>query len=536
MTNIPSSFTIPGTFITIEGTGDATSGSNNVILLAQSTALTAGTGATFDITSTEITTYTPKAVTLNAAGTGYAVNDTIVINNVGTITVTKIGTDGAISTISASLLNESFTMDMSGTGLTGTTSGSGTGATFDVTSTTNNQFVMASVSVNQAGTGYHVGDSFTFPAGTATVSRIGANGNITDLTFVETTNTVAADPAGTGITATKTNTISGPVNTLTYASSQSSVDSVYGSASDISRMYARYRTVDTVSPVYVIVSNSDSAEDLTTCLNTIAEQSFSVIASPFNSSSSLSAFDTFFDTRYGYASELYGIHLTVKTDTVANLITYGAGNNSKYTTVVGFAPGSIDDDVVKAAAVAAVIAPSLASDPSIPLQLMELNVAPATSGFSIPDRLSLFNSGLATTKETAANEVYLERSRTTYQTNADGVSDDTYQDTETLPQVTLVSTTFRTGVNSKYFTNGMKLAADSSTVIAGQNVATPSAIKATLISLYKNMASAGLVTDEDNFSKNVTVTIKSRGVVSVYAPVTLVEQLRQINIEIDFTK
>lgn len=535
MANIPSSFTIPGTFVTIQGTGTVTTSGNNVILMAKSTSLTQGYGVTFDITSEINATYTPKAVTLNSAGTGYAVNDTIILNNTGTITVTKVDASGGISTFTSDLSTNPVLSDMAGTGIIGS-GGTGSGASFDITSNTLDSYKVSGVNVNNGGTGYHVGDSFTINGATVTVTAIGSSGNVSAINFVVTTQALDSDPAGTSISPSATNTISGPVNTLTYAQSQTDIDQLFGSSSDISRMYARYRAVDIVLPVYVIVSESDSSTDITTCLNTIAEASFSFIFSPFSSSDAIKAFENFFSVRYGYASELYGIHITSKTDTVSNLISYGSTVNSEYTTVVGFPVGSVDDDVVKAAAVGGVIAPSLASDPSLPIQLMELDVAASGSGFAIPDRLALFNAGIATTKEDSAGNVYLERSRTTYQTNADGVSDDTYQDTETLPQVTLVAETFRTGVNTKYFTNRMKLAQDSDNVIAGMNIATPSAIKATLISLYDNMVNDGLVTDADTFSKSVTVTIKTRGVVEVYAPVTLINQLRAIDININFSK
>ncbi|MBS0984467.1 hypothetical protein [Gluconobacter cerinus] len=535
MTSIPSSFTIPGTFVTIQGTGSATSNAGTVILMAASTSLTQGSGVTFDITSQSTTTYTPKTVAINASGTGYAVNDIINLNNVGTLTVTKVDTSGAISTFTSSLSTEALVSNMAATGVSGT-GGSGTGATFDITSNTLNSYAVSGVEVNAQGSGYHVGDVFTLTGATVTVTSINSSGAIITTNFVATTQALTSDPSSTNISPIATTTITGPVNTLTYADSQSTVDGLFGTASDISRMYARYRAVDITLPVYVIAAASDSTADITACLNSIPEASFSLIASPFNSSGSVKAFGTYFDVRYGYASELYGIHITSKTDTVSNLIEYGATVNSEYSTVVAFSEGSVDDDVVKAAALAAVIAPSLASDPSLPIQLMNLDVAASGNAFTIPDRLSLFNAGLTTTKEDSAGDVYLERSRTTYQTNADGVSDNTYQDTETLPQVTLVAETFRTGVNTKFFTNRMKLSPDSSTVIAGQNIATPSAIKATLISLYQNMVQAGLVTDATTFANSVTVTIKSAGVVSVYAPVTLIEQLRQIDININFTK
>lgn len=169
-----------------------------------------GTGATFDVTSTSTTTYVPASVTLANAGTGYAANDTITLTNVGTVTVTTVNESGGITSITSVLDTTAESTDMAGTGISGKTSGSGTGATFNVTSTSTTTYKVSSITLVSGGTGYSVGDVVTVgSAGTYSVTAVStavAGGTIetftaTPSTTEETTN-FAGTISGTGGTGT----------------------------------------------------------------------------------------------------------------------------------------------------------------------------------------------------------------------------------------------------------------------------------------------------------------------------------------------
>lgn len=168
-----------------------------------------GTGATFKVTTASSTTYLPKAISLNDAGKGYAVGDTVTITNAGVITITAIGTDGAISTYTTALSTTPETTDMAGTGIAGAaTSGSGTLSTFDVTSTATTIYPISAVTLVSGGSGYVVGDNLSVGGGVATylVSRVtnaspaGMVSAIGDIVY--TSDSLAYDPAGTSVATT----------------------------------------------------------------------------------------------------------------------------------------------------------------------------------------------------------------------------------------------------------------------------------------------------------------------------------------------
>lgn len=140
------------------------------------------------------TSYTPKAISLADAGTGYAVGDTVTIANAGTLTITGV-TSGAISTYTSALSTTASATDMAGTGVSQTsTSGSGTGATFDITSNEISGSANETVSVGDAvvwnGTYWnviaHIDTTVSGTAGTITVTGTPDKGYVAtiDSTYV----------------------------------------------------------------------------------------------------------------------------------------------------------------------------------------------------------------------------------------------------------------------------------------------------------------------------------------------------------------
>lgn len=124
-----------GVYIVTDGTN-----TGKVTLVDGSLPLTEGQAisiASVNVGTETSTIYQTASVTLNGAGTGYAVNDKLVIPNVVDITVSAVDANGAITAINSELSVKTSTTDMAGTKISAS-GGKGTGATFDVTSTKTN--------------------------------------------------------------------------------------------------------------------------------------------------------------------------------------------------------------------------------------------------------------------------------------------------------------------------------------------------------------------------------------------------------------
>ncbi|ACI50352.1 Mu-like protein prophage tail sheath protein gpL-like protein [Gluconacetobacter diazotrophicus PA1 5] len=369
-----------------------------------------------------------------------------------------------------------------------------------------------------------VPSSFPIPGTWINISSAGSTNITTDFVVV--------------LMGTMTSGSSATINTLAIAGAVADVQTAYGATSDIATMYTRYREIDPVTTVYLISPATSAGTDVATALTSLNNFAFDVAISPYSTEDVVNAFDTYCSTTWGYASELYGIHITAASDTFTNLAALGATANSKYTEIAAFAPGSTDSVAQRAAAVGAVTVIRASADPALPLQEMSLNVAPSgfSNAFNISQRTSLFNAGLAITREDFSGNVYLERSRTTYQTNSAGLPDTSYQNVETLLSLSYSSKYIRTGLTSVFFGNNpFKIVDDGNPIPNSGNITTPSAIQAEIVSLYSDLVTDYICQDQATFNTNVSVQYAGNGVVNAYIPLILANQLRQINASISFT-
>ena len=158
-------------------------------------------------------------MTINAGGSGYAVNDTLTFgNSVPTITVTSVGSSGAITGISYNPDGPTWTSSP-GTISPTATSGSGTGASISVTT------LPVTFSVVDAptsgGTGFAVGDTLTLKVGSTTntygevtVSSVDTKGGITGYTFSPSYMPFTDDPSTETPTVTTSGSGTGAVVSL----------------------------------------------------------------------------------------------------------------------------------------------------------------------------------------------------------------------------------------------------------------------------------------------------------------------------------
>lgn len=177
------------------------------------------------ITSTQKTTDTLPLqaidyMIINAGGSGYAAGDTLTFgNNVPTVTVSTVDSNGAITAITYSPDGPTWTSALNTITPTAT-SGKGTGASLNVV------MLPAAFSVVDApatgGKGYAVGDTLTLNVGTTTniygvdtVTSVDANGAITGYTFAPSYMAFTNDPSNSTPTITTSGNGTGASITLT---------------------------------------------------------------------------------------------------------------------------------------------------------------------------------------------------------------------------------------------------------------------------------------------------------------------------------
>lgn len=281
------------------------------------------------------------------------------------------------------------------------------------------------------------------------------------------------------------------------------------------------------------LTGGTGAPVFTTAIANLGDENYEFVALPFTDSTSLSAWKTEYEFgdggRWGWLRQLYGHLFSAYRDTYANLLTWGATQNSGVLSVMAVEVNSPSPVWEWASAYTAKAARALLNDPARPLQTLQLAgvlPAPVHTRFLTTELNNMAGKGLATQATDSDNVVQIKRETTTYQLNRYGVGDDAYTDVTTLATLARIFRNLRQAITSNFPRH--KLANDGTRFGAGQAIVTPKIIKAFLVAQYRIDEFNGLAEDANNFKKNLVVerdpTNPNR--VSVLFPPDLVNQLR----------
>lgn len=250
------------------------------------------------------------------------------------------------------------------------------------------------------------------------------------------------------------------------------------------------------------------APDQVDAIAALGDEPFEFLCQPWTDTTSLNAWKDAMDDnvgRWSWAKQLFGHVYTAKRGTVGTLVAAGQGRNDQHTTIQGVEPGVPQPVWVQAAALAARTAVFISADASRPTQsgsLPGLDPAPASERFTLTERQSLLNYGIATAYY-EGGYVRIQRSITTYQKNAYGQVDNSYLDSETMHQSAYIIRRIKSVITSKYGRH--KLASDGTRFGAGQPIATPNTIRGEIIAEYDKLERDGHVENAELVAEHLVV-------------------------------
>ncbi len=290
------------------------------------------------------------------------------------------------------------------------------------------------------------------------------------------------------------------------------------------------------------LSSGSGVPTWTTAIANLGDAPYRWFGCPFNDSGSLVALDTeygFTDSgRWGWIRQAYGEIFAGKRDTYANLMTWGATNNSPVISPMAWevaTPAPLWECV---AAYTARAAGAFVIDPARPLQTLTLDgimLAPKASRFNKTQINALAQTGMAIQGDMVGVGVtQILREQSSYQKNTQGIADNAYEVVTTLETLAEVFTRLRQSISNKFPRH--KLANDGTRFGPGQAIVTPNVIKGELIAQYRAMEFDGLVENTNTFIKNLIVarsTTDSNTVECVYPP-DLINQMRRFNVLAQF--
>lgn len=296
-------------------------------------------------------------------------------------------------------------------------------------------------------------------------------------------------------------------------------------------------TLNSYLTVAAGTAGTGTPSTLGAALAALGDQEFDYIVSPYSDTTSLGVIKPFLDGisgRWSPIQQIYGHHLTVMFDTFANLAAFGSGQNDPNCSVMGVAESPSPPWQWAAAYGSAIAADKnlggeldQAYRISMPVQTLPLKgILPPfnrTNWFSITQRQTLYQDGIAGFNVQRDGTVVLDRVVTTYQTNSFGQPDITWLDIETRLQMVYFVRFMRQRITQNY--GRCALADDNPSGNPG--IVTAKILKAAVIHVYTELENAGLVENSDIFATSVVVersTDPNR--VNAYVPVDVVNQFR----------
>lgn len=258
-----------------------------------------------------------------------------------------------------------------------------------------------------------------------------------------------------------------------------------------------------VSIALVPMASGATNPDVSEIIAVLGDEWYNVIAMPWYDATNLTAMETEMASRFGAMRMIDGVVFISKKGTLSELSSFGNTRNSPHVSC----PNShklLNTPEEFAAANAGQAAAEASIDPARPFQTLPLYgvVAPkVVDRFTIEERNSLLQDGIATYKVDSGGVVRIERLITMYQKNAQDVADIAYLDCNTMFTLMYLRWDFRTTILTKY--PRAKLADDGVRVASGQQIITPKIGKAEAISKFRAWELQGLVENIDQFKNDL---------------------------------
>jgi len=267
-------------------------------------------------------------------------------------------------------------------------------------------------------------------------------------------------------------------------------------------------------------------------------EQFHYIIQPYTKTDNMALIEDELDDRFLPLEDLQGHCFTAVRDSLAGITSTGNAHNSPHVTIVGTqnAPNTAEE---WAAAWGAVAAWNLNIDPARPLHFLKLQgIKPPllADRFLRNERDVLLYDGIATWFVDPGGNVVIERSVTSYQSNALGLIDPSYLDIQTLATLGEIRFQYKARMTNRFIVPRFKLADDTFPAQPGSKVARPKDVFAETVALFTLLRDKGLIENLDEFIENLVVErdITDRNRVNTLLPPDLINQFRILAGNIQF--
>jgi phage tail sheath gpL-like len=387
--------------------------------------------------------------------------------------------------------------------------------------------------------------SFTGPAtaaGTLALYLMGVSipvaVNAGDAATVLATNPAAAYTAATGVSCTAaidgTNAYEVDLTALHKGLAQNDIDIRFNYHG------AQNGEVTPAGVGITIVAFTGGATNptLTTLQANLGVQLFDYIDLPYTDTTSLNSFQAFLSDasgRWSAEQMQYGHVFAAYRGTLSNRTSFGTGRNDQHASILGFydspTPAWLEASDWCAAHVV-----RLRVNPAQGVATQQLNLLPPpiASQDTPGERNTLLFDGMSTFTVSAAGVCQIDRSITTYQSNASGQPDNSWLNTNLMFQAMYAARYIAAQVTSQFIVPGKILVSNGTLIAPGSPATTPNAMLAAVVAVYAYLASIFIVQNPLKFAQNAYPTPGTKGQVLMYLPIDFSDQVINVGILIQF--
>jgi phage tail sheath gpL-like len=290
------------------------------------------------------------------------------------------------------------------------------------------------------------------------------------------------------------------------------------------------------------IGATNPSTGLATALANLAAKNFDFIVCPYTDMASLNSISSLLNLttgRWSWSQQIYGGAFTAFRGTVGQRGTFAAtrgGDN--FITCLGF-NGAPAPAYRWAANYAGACAASLRANPAVPLGGagdgvdLTMLAPPIASQDVFGSDQTLLTEGVST-YTVSAGTVRVQRAVNLYTTNTAGQPDASFRDVETNYTLMAVVRDLLSSLSAQF---GRKiLVADGTPIPGGSLAVTSQTILQAIISRYNYLASLFLVQKPQAFAAAAAATNVGNGVVTLYLPINVANQLRVVAGNVSFSK
>ena len=128
----------------------------------------------------------------------------------------------------------------------------------------------------------------------------------------------------------------------------------------------------------------------------------------------------------------------------------------------------------------------------------------------------------------------IDRSITTYQSNASGQPDNSYLNTNIMFQAMYSARYIAAQITSQFIAPGKILVQNGTVIPPGSPATTPNAMLGAVIGVYAYLASIFIVQGVQTFAQNATAGSGTKGQVLMYLPLNFSDQVVNVGLLIQF--